>query len=241
LIATLEGRLKALGVELRPSTTAVAVRSAAGGADVEFHDGTVRTFERAILTVPAPLAARLVPQLSEDERDRLASKVYGGIVCASLLLDEPLGPYYVTNLTDEWVPFSAVIDMSSVVDRREWNGRALAYLPKYVRPDDPLFEASDETIEATFLAALERMYPNFTRSRVQAFRVSRVRHVFPIATLGYSKRLPPIATSVPGVYTLNSAHIVNGTLNVNETLQLVDRGLAALDGAGVSAARAGGA
>ncbi len=238
LLATLEARLRALGVELTASAPVAEIRSAGDGQTVvRFEDGSERSFERAIVTVPAPLAARLIPQLSADERDRLASKVYGGIVCASLLLDEPLGPYYVTNLTDEWVPFSAVIDMANVVDRSEWNGRAIAYLPKYVRPDDPLFETSDETIEATFLAALERMYPAFSRSRVRAFRVSRVRSVFPIATLGYSKRLPPIATSVPGVFTLNSAHIVNGTLNVNETLQLVDRGLAALAVAGAARSR----
>jgi len=64
---------------------------------------------------------------------------------------------------------------------------------------------------------------------VRAFRVSRVRRVFPIATLGYSDTMPPIASSIPGLYLLNSAHIVNGTLNVNETLQLVERGLAAMD------------
>jgi protoporphyrinogen oxidase len=144
-------------------------------------------------------------------------------------LDAPLGPYYVTNLTDDWVPFSAVIDMGNVVDRSAWGGASIVYLPKYVRPDDPLFEASDAEIEATFIAALERMYPDFKRERVRAFRVSRVRHVFPIATIGYSKKLPAIATSVPGVFVLNSTHIVNGTLNVNETLGLVARGLAALD------------
>jgi protoporphyrinogen oxidase len=145
------------------------------------------------------------------------------------VLDESLGPYYVTNLTDEWVPFSAVIDMSNIVDRREWNGKALVYLPKYVKPDDPLFARSDAEIEESFVSALERMYPGFSRAGVRAFKVSRVREVFPIATLGYSRALPPIATSVPGVFLLNSAHIVNGTLNVNETLGLVDRGLAALD------------
>lgn len=228
ILATLESRLRALGVELVANAPVTSVRAANGTAVVEFAGGSARTFEQAILTVPAPTAAQLLPQLGDDERDRLASKVYGGIVCASVVLDEPLGPYYVTNLTDEWVPFSAVIDMSSVVDRSEWNGRALVYLPKYVRPDDPLFEESDATIEATFLGALERMYPAFSRRRVHAFRISRVRRVFPIATLGYSKRLPPIATSLPGIYTLNSAHIVNGTSNVNETLQLVGRGLAAL-------------
>jgi protoporphyrinogen oxidase len=231
VLAVLEARLRERGVELVPATEVRALRRRDDVIDVEPARGPARTFDRAVVTVAAPLAAALVSQLRADERERLTSKVYGGIVCASLLLDEPLGPFYVTNLTDDWVPFTGVIDMANVVDRRAWAGRAIVYLPKYVRPDDPLFEQSDAEIEASFLGALERMYPHFTRSQVRAFRVSRVRHVFPIATLRYSESIPAIATSVTGVYVLNSAHIVNGTLNVNETLQLVDRGLAALEGA----------
>ena len=235
VIDALRAKLVASGVEILTGTAVERVRRKGADADhgalaVEFRDSadTERRFDRVVLTVPAPLAAKMAPDLAADERERLASKVYGGIVCASLLLDAPLGPYYVTNLTDDWVPFTAVVDMANLVDRSAWNGQALAYLPKYVRPDDPLFDASDAEIEESFLSALERMYPDFTRSRVRAFRISRVRHVFPIATLGYSRALPGIATSIPGLYTLNSAHIVNGTLNVNETLALVDRGLAAL-------------
>jgi protoporphyrinogen oxidase len=230
VLEALEARLAALGVRLVPSAAVTRVAASPSGPTVEFGPGArSEQFDRVVVTVPAPVAAALVPGLSADERDRLTSKVYGGIVCASLLLDAPLGPYYVTNLTDDWVPFSAVIDMGNVVDRSAWGGASIVYLPKYVRPDDPLFEASDAEIEATFIAALERMYPDFKRERVRAFRVSRVRHVFPIATIGYSKKLPAIATSVPGVFVLNSTHIVNGTLNVNETLGLVARGLAALD------------
>jgi hypothetical protein len=30
-------------------------------------------------------------------------------------------------------------------------------------------------------------------------------------------------TSIPGIQIVNSAHIVNGTLNVNETVQLAER------------------
>jgi protoporphyrinogen oxidase len=237
VLATLEARLRSLGVEIVTGARVTAVTPSGAGNAVTLESGATLPFERVVVTAAAPLAARMVPALSSDERERLQSKVYGGIVCASLLLDEPLGPYYVSNLTDAWVPFSAVIDMANVVDRAQWNGAALVYLPKYVEPDDALFEASDAEIEARFLAALERMYPAFSRARVRAFRVSRVRHVFPIATLGYSRGLPPIVTSVPGVVLLNSAHIVNGTLNVNETLGLVERGLAALEGAPVAGAR----
>lgn len=225
LLATMERHARAAGVDVRTNARVDAIVP----GTISLAGGEVLDADRIIVTVAAPLAANIVPGLGPGERERLRSKLYGGIVCASLLLDEPLGPYYVSNLTDDWIPFSAVIDMANVVDRAEWNGAALVYLPKYVEPEDPLFDASDAEIEATFLAALERMYPSFSRSRVRAFRVSRVREVFPIATLGYSRSLPPIVTSLPGVYLLNSAHIVNGTLNVNETVTLAESGLETIE------------
>jgi hypothetical protein len=73
-----------------------------------------------------------------------------------------------------------------------------------------------------------KMYPHFSRDDVLAFRVSRVKYVFPISTLGYSDRLPSMTTSIPGVYLVNSAHIVNGTLNVNETMRLAESSISAL-------------
>jgi hypothetical protein len=65
---------------------------------------------------------------------------------------------------------------------------------------------------------------------VLAFQVSRVSHVMPLPTLGYSTRLPPVDTSVPGLHLVNSAHIVNGTLNVNETVEMAERAARALVG-----------
>ena len=67
------------------------------------------------------------------------------------------------------------------------------------------------------------MYPSFEPSDVLSFQISRVRYVFAIPTLNYSCELPSMSTSVPGVHIVNSAHIINGTLNVNETVQLAER------------------
>ena len=53
----------------------------------------------------------------------------------------------------------------------------------------------------------------------------QMKHVFAVPTLNYSSKLPPLFTSVAGVQIVNSAHIVNGTLNVNETVQLAERTL----------------
>jgi hypothetical protein len=75
------------------------------------------------------------------------------------------------------------------------------------------------------------MVPDLTSDDVLAFRVSRVRHVLAISTLNYSGQLPPQTTSVPGLSIINSAHILNGTLNVNETVQLAERAAVAFSAA----------
>ena len=152
---------------------------------------------------------------------------YAGILCASLLLKKPLAGYYVTNITDP-APFTGVIEMTALVDPAEFGGRALVYLPKYVTADDLVWSKSDDDIRADFLAALERLYPQFSRNDVLAFRLSRVRHVFALSTLDYGRRVPPIETSIPGLFLVNSAQIVNSTLNVNETVRLAESSLDAL-------------
>jgi protoporphyrinogen oxidase len=213
------------GVDIRLGHAVHRIDAAGGEVQIKVAGDSTETFDRVVLTLPAPVAARVCPGLTDDEQERLRGVEYQGIVCASLLLRQPLAGYYVTNITDSWVPFTAVIEMSALVDRAAFGGHALVYLPKYVPPDDPAFSLSDDELREKFLAALERMYPHFRREDVLSFRVSRVRHVLPIATLNYSERLPPLATSLPGVFLVNSTHIVNGTLNVNETVQLAERAL----------------
>lgn len=222
-----EERLAELRVDVRTSSRIERVEALAGGIGIATASETHR-FDRAIITLPAPLAARMCPALSERERAMYAGIEYQGIICASVLADEPLTPYYITNIADASVPFTAIIEMTALVDRATFGGKSLYYLPKYVAPDDPAFLRTDDDFEETFLSALERVHPTFSRSTVRAFRISRVPYVFPVPTLGYSERLPAVQTTVPGLFMANSAHIVNGTLNVNETVKLANSVSAAL-------------
>jgi protoporphyrinogen oxidase len=219
-------RLNQLGVEIRTGCRVTSIeRTDDGKLGVNTASGEHLEFDRVVVTTPAPVAARLCPQLTPREIERLASVEYLGIVCASLLLRRPLAGYYVTNITDE-APFTGVIEMTSLVDPAELKGQHLVYLPKYVTSDDPTFAHSDDEIRTTFLAALARMYPGVSEADVAAFRVSRVRHVFALSALDYSLRVPPAETSIPGLFLVNSAQIVNGTLNVNETVRLAEASLA---------------
>jgi len=170
------------------------------------------------------------PELSQDEKARLAGVKYQGIVCASLLLRHPLSNFYITNLTEPSLPFTAVIEMTALVDRSYFGGNSLVYLPKYVSAQHAEFSLPDEEIRKRFVSALEHMYPCFRRDDILSFRVSRVPHVFAISTLNYSTRVPSQTTSIPGVHVVNSAQIVNSTLNVNETVRLAEQAIGTLTG-----------
>jgi len=222
-------RLASEGVRIEVRCAATKVEpNAVDGVAITFADGTRRAFDQVVVTLAAPLASRLCAGLSREEHARLNGVQYQGVICASLLLKRPLAGFYVTNITEAWVPFTAVIEMSALVDRAHFGGRTLVYLPKYVKPEDPVFAISDQELQESFLGALERMYPHFRRDDVVCFRVSRVKYVLAISTLNYSDRLPPMTTSIPGLHIVNSAHIVNGTLNVNETIQLAEKAAARL-------------
>jgi len=216
------GRLAEEDVDVQLGRSVRRVTPADGGrVDLELADGRQDHFDRVVLTIPSPSIVGACPGLSEDEKQRHGGLRYQGIVCASLLLDKPLAEYYVTNITDP-SPFTAVIEMTALVDPRHFGRRRLVYLPKYVSPDDPIFELPDEEIRTRFLGALERMYPHFRRSGVSAFRISRVRNLMALPTLDYSAQLPPIETSIEGVFAVNGAQIVNGTFNVNETVRMAE-------------------
>jgi protoporphyrinogen oxidase len=223
ILARMQDVLQRAGVTIRLNSRVTSIRKTVHGLTVRFADGSTITPDQAIFTGPATTAADLCSELTPEETRLLRGIEYQGIICASLLLKRPLTPYYVTNITDPGLPFTAAIEMTALVDPKQFGGRHLIYLPKYVPVNDPMFEVTDAEIQQTFFNALKKMHPTLTDDDLLTFKVSRVRQVFVIPTLNYSQNLPPVTTSIPGLHILNSAHIVNGTLNVNDTVQLAER------------------
>ena len=224
-------RIETLGVEVRCGARIERIERAEEGLSLATHGGS-QEFDRVICTLPPPITARICPNLDEQERHRLEQTSYLGIVCTSLVLKRPLRGYYVTNITDSGYPFTGVIEMTSLVSPDDFGGRHLVYLPRYLPADSELFGREDDEIFADVFAGLQRMVPDLTRDDVEAYRVSRVRQVFPFPSVGYPECVVGPATSVENLSLVNSSQIVAGTLNVNETIDLAERFLSQLEDTG---------
>ncbi|HWH64342.1 MAG TPA: NAD(P)/FAD-dependent oxidoreductase [Ginsengibacter sp.] len=185
----------------------------------------LQTFDCVISTLAPQVSASLADELSDSEKQKHKNVKYLGVICPSVLLKKPISPYYVTNITDTWPPFTGIIEMTALIDKKEINNTNLIYLPKYVESDDALFNKDDAEIRKIFLGALFQMYPGLSEDDVLFWGVSKARVVFALPTLAYSKNVPGISTSVENFYIINSSQIINGTLNVNETIQVAENKL----------------
>lgn len=226
VIERLTERLVEMGVDVQAGCPTKEIKKLDSGKFEVSAGESVQTFDRVILTTPNSVVHRICPQLSEDEQSKLQNTEYLGICCASMLLKKPISPYYVTNITDTWVPMTAVIELTNIVDTSETGGRSLVYLPKYVPASHEMFDRPDEDIKEEFVSALEKMYPEFDRNNIDAFELSKTRSVMAIPTLNYSQKLPPQKTTVDGMYLVNSAYIVKGNLNVNESITIGEEAIA---------------
>jgi protoporphyrinogen oxidase len=223
MLGKFESALTGAGVRILVNTKVRSIEKSPAGLQVRLDSGESFSFARVVVTVPSPVAPHLCPCLNEKERDDLAQIQYLGIICASVLLRSSISKYYVTNILDESIPFTGLIEMSALVDASEFKNHGLLYIPRYLRPNHPDFAKSDDELQREMLSSLKRMHPSLADDDVLAFKVSRVRYVFPRPTLGYSRQVPAIDSSVPGLSIVNSAHILNGTLNANETIGLAQR------------------
>ena len=216
-------KLLAEGVTIKTSYLAKEIKTNVNGKpQISFINRDNEDFDKVICTLPSGISAKLCNALTDQEKQKLNDIEYLGVICVAILLDKSISPFYITNITDTRIPFTGVIEMTALVDKNNFGGKSLVYLPKYVSSNDPFFDQSDDNIKSYFLDMLKKMYPWLTDDNFKFVGVARAKHVITVSSLGYSEKLPDIKTSIADLYIVNSAHIKDGTLNVNETIKVAE-------------------
>jgi len=211
------------GVEFKYNSMVTKIsKNPTGMIEIELKNGGLSVYDKVISTLPSNISARIAPDISEIEKQKHNSIKYLGVICTSVLLKKKLSDFYVTNITDKNTPFTGVIEMTALINPKETKGLHLIYLPKYVNSDDALLDIPEEKLIQSFLNDFLKMYPSVNSSDVTFCGVSKARNVFSLPTLNYSANLPDIKTSIENYFIINSAQIINGTLNVNETIQVAE-------------------
>ncbi|HET7118807.1 MAG TPA: NAD(P)/FAD-dependent oxidoreductase [Hanamia sp.] len=217
--------LAEIGINIQYNSKVKSIKKTSSGKMEVITENSTQIFDEVVSTLSSRESVKIAEGLTDAEINQHNVIKYLGVICPSILLKKSISPYYVTNITDNWPPFTGIIEMTALIDKNEIKGNHLVYLPKYVNPDDELFDKSDPELQNLFLGSLYKMYPNLKEDDLNFWGVSKARIVFALPTINYSKKVPGVTTSLKNYYIINSAQIINGTLNVNETIQVAENKL----------------
>ncbi len=227
VVNRLISEIESMGGTIVTGATVEHVSGSDGAVEIRTSTGSF-LFDDVISTLPSPALAKVAPQLDRDYVNKLLQVKYLGVVCLVLVLRRKLSPYYVTNLTDEDLPFTGIIEMTNLISKEETAGFHLVYLPKYTSPADPLFEASDDQIWQMFWKSVKRVFPDLSESEIETRYLFRERFVQPLPVIDYSDLVPEMRTNVEGLLLANTTQIVNSTLNNNEMVKIAKRAVTAI-------------
>jgi len=191
-------------------------------------------FDQVLLTIDCPSILNILRPAPDSYWNNLAAINYLSVYCVVLIISRKLSPYYVINLLDKDLPFTGVIEATNVVSPEETGGKHIVFLPKYAPSDDPIHTLSDDEIIADFTQHLQRMFPDLHNDQILHQTLHKARYVQPVQTLDYQHNLPRFQTPMPGLHIVNTAMIINSTLNNNNSLSLAQQCVQAICSADTS-------
>ena len=231
LINRLVTALQEMGVVFRCGKTVQALTAEDDGAWAVAAGGNATLHDQVVSTLPVGVLDRLLTAGAGDSGLQLRAVDYLGAIAVVLLLDRPLGPYYILNWGETGLPFTGVIEMTNLAPPDYFAGQSVVYLPRYLERDDDLFNREDEAIVSSFLKPLPTIFPHFDRSIVREVAVQRAPYVQPIHTLDYQERIPP-AQPATGLWIASSAMVhpypLNNNLVLSKAYEVADLMLASL-------------
>ncbi|CAN5636960.1 NAD(P)/FAD-dependent oxidoreductase [soil metagenome] len=160
-----------------------------------------------VVTTPAPLLARMMPQLPSDYINKLRGTVYQGAACVLLRLDRSLTGTYWLNIADASLPFTVVVEHTNFIHPDAYNGNHYVYVNTYVDVDHRYLSMDETELLDEYLSYLPKLNPNFSKDWVLDSWVFRTPAAQPVIGLNYSERRPDHHTPVAGVYLASMSQI----------------------------------
>lgn len=177
--------------------------------------------DKVVLTCSCPNVLQMVKEREAHPYwEAMAQVHYLGVACVLLVLSRSLSPYYVINLLDKELPFTGIIEATNVVSPDELGGNHLVYLPKYMPKGDAMSDMSDSDLIHLFIDKLKLVFPDLKDSEIRHSLVFREECVQPLQELHSMERKLSIHTPIPSLYLVNTAMILNSTLNNNAVISL---------------------
>lgn len=209
--------LRQRGVQIRLNTRVSRITPAAGGGLVIEAEGESETFDRVISTTSPRLTLQMTEGLADTPygQQMAALESIGGL-CVVLALEQSLltdGTYWLSlpatdpDKQNNEFPFLALVEHTNFLPPEHYGGDHLIYCGDYVAPDHAYFQMREDELAEHFMSVLPRFNPDFRRDWVRKYWVFRAPYAQPVPKVNQSQKIPPLKTSIPGLYWASMSQV----------------------------------
>ncbi|MGI5826006.1 MAG: NAD(P)/FAD-dependent oxidoreductase [Patescibacteria group bacterium] len=183
----------------------------------------VGIFDQVIVTTSPSGLAKIVPQLSPEEKTKIEKLKSLGSLCLVLELKDKFlvdGTYWL-NINDKSFPFVAVVEHTNYIDKKHYGRNHIVYVGGYYPSSHKFFKMNKENIFSKFLPYLKKINPYFeSKSALVNLWLFKDYYSQPVVSLNYSKDLPSVKTSIDGLYWGSLHHVYPQDRGVNYAVAL---------------------
>ena len=205
LFDALHEELVRVGVDVRTGAEVRSVTTPEGRvAGVDTSDGPIDA-DAVVYAGTLNGLSRLLPtELHDPKWSDIGSL---GVLCVVLEMRAPLSDIYWTNVCDPDLPFGGIIEHTNLLPAADYDGRFIAYLSRYFTQEEDVAAADPAAEAERWVDLLLTRFPHRSRDDILAVHPFRSPYAAPLMRLGHLGRIPPIESSVPGLFVTTTAQI----------------------------------
>jgi len=183
-----------------------------------------KPFDRVLLTVPSPIASRLM-RFPKDFTKRLTAIPHLWAQTLILETNTPvLDRTYWLNINDRTFPFLAVVQHTNMISKQHYGNRHIIYLGNYLPEGHPYISMTKEQLLKKFLPYIVKINPRWnTKNNIVRSFLFTVPNAQPVHQKNYSTRAPKLQTPLPQVYLANLDSIFPWDRETNYAVELGQR------------------
>lgn len=177
-------------------------------------------FDGIVATVPSDSFIGMCPDLPVEYVNKLRNATYQAAQCLVLVTNKQLTPFYWLNISDESVPFLAVIEHTNFIDPRIYGGKHIIYLSNYLNQDSPWFHASKEEMIKRYVPYLRKFNRDFSENWIESSFLFKELSAQPVVPVNYSRLIPEHRTPVSFLYLGNTTQIYPEDRGINYSIRM---------------------
>lgn len=206
ILKTLKNKLEEKGVNFYFESNVEKIEKKDDGFVLKL-DVEEKFFPKIAFTGSTKEFLNVVDFLPTDYKERIEHIKYLANICLVFEMNEKFSDIYWLNIADSSFPFVGIIEHTNFDDIKNYGGKHILYLSKYLLEEEKLYSMSKEELVDFCIPYLQKINKNFTKENITKSYLFSARYSQPVIEREYSKYLFDMKTGVDGLYFTCMAQI----------------------------------